>query len=190
MCAHTPNILVQLSYNTLYHVSAPILDPIPRALLRRLITAPVAGCSAMAVVGRPPHSMPSNARMDFGGTGRISTENSCSAPYLVVFSCRQQLYPRSCHAALPTPPWRRPRLENAQCPARRDRCLPHHHPRRAARAEPPRCATRRAARALPPRQPPPLPSGTTPPRARRRSMQFRKNSPVRFLCNLQIVTAG
>ena len=66
---------------------------------------------------------------------------------------RQQI--RSCHAALPTPPWRRPRLEGAQCPARRDRCLPHHHPRRAARAEPPRCATRRAARALPPRQPPP-----------------------------------
>ena len=24
-------------------------------------------------------------------------------------------------------------LEGAQCPARRDRCLPHHHPRRAAR---------------------------------------------------------
>ena len=66
---------------------------------------------------------------------------------------RQQI--RSCHAALPTPPWRRPRLEGAQCPACRDRCLPHHHPRRAARAEPPRCATRRAARALPPRQPPP-----------------------------------
>ena len=37
---------------------------------------------------------------------------------------------------------------------------------------------------------PPLPSGTTPPRARRRSMQFKKNSPVRFFCNLQIVTAG
>ena len=47
MCAHTPNILVQLSYNTLYHVSAPILDPIPRALLGRLITAPVAGCGGM-----------------------------------------------------------------------------------------------------------------------------------------------
>ena len=50
MCAHTPNILVQLSYNTLYHASAPILDPIPRALLGRLITAPVAGC------GRACHS--------------------------------------------------------------------------------------------------------------------------------------
>ena len=31
-----------------------------------------------------------NARMDFGGTGRISTENSCSAPYLAVFSCKQK----------------------------------------------------------------------------------------------------
>ena len=122
-------------------------------------------------VGRPPHSMPSNARIEFGGTGRALAEFHMPNDYLASDLPGYAAATRSCHAALPTPPWRRPRLEGAQCPARRDRCLPHHHPRRAARAQDPRCATRRAARALPPRQPPPLPSGTSPPPERRARMQ-------------------
>ena len=94
--------------------------------------------------------MPSNARMDFGGTGRALAEFHMPNDYLASDLPGYAAATRSCHAALPTPPWRHPRLEGAQCPARRDRCLPHHHPQRAARAQDPRCATRRAARALPP----------------------------------------
>ena len=147
------------------------------------LALPLVTGSASGREADPNHAC--NARMDFGGTGRISTENSCSAPYLVVFSCRQQLYPRSCHAALPTPPWRRPRLENAQCPACRDRCLPHHHPRRAARAEPPRCATRRAARALPPRQPPPSRAAQPPHVRGGKACNLKKTPPSDFFATFK-----